>query len=53
MHWIIEVNVIKELAVVVLPIPYYPLWQAESKGLIAICEVNVGFYVKRLLCNNV
>ncbi len=45
-HWIIEVDVTKEPAVVVLPIPYDPLWQAAGKGAIAIYGVNVGFYVK-------
>jgi hypothetical protein len=45
-HWIVEVNVTKEPAVVVLPIPYDPLWQAAGKGAIAIYGVDVGFYVK-------
>ena len=45
-RWTLTVNATEEPAVVVLPVPYDPLWSAEDEKAVAVYGVNVGFYVK-------
>ena len=45
-RWTLEVNATEEPAVVVLPVPYDPLWSAGDEKAVAVYGVNAGLYVK-------
>ena len=45
-RWTLEVNATEDPAVVVLPVPYDPLWSAGDEKAVAVYGVNAGFYVK-------
>ncbi len=45
-RWTLEVDATEEPAVVVLPVPYDPLWSAGDEKAVAVYGVNAGFYVK-------
>jgi len=44
-QWLLSVNLTEHPAIVVLPIPYDPLWYAGDKKAIAVYGVVVGFYI--------
>jgi len=45
-RWTLAVNTTAEPAVVVLPVPYDPLWSAGDEKAVAVYGVNAGFYLK-------